>query len=56
MPPVSDWNLNYQSTSEAQRLNTIAAVKLTDSTKNGGGALIDFGCYGAAIVVCRNWL
>jgi hypothetical protein len=29
MPPVSDWNLNYQSTSEAQRLNTIAAVKLT---------------------------
>ena len=29
---------------------------LTDSTKNGGGALIDFGCYGAAIAVCRNWL
>jgi predicted dehydrogenase len=23
---------------------------LTDSTKNGGGALIDFGCYGAAIM------
>ncbi|HEY6974968.1 MAG TPA: Gfo/Idh/MocA family oxidoreductase [Chitinophagaceae bacterium] len=23
---------------------------LTDSTKNGGGALVDFGCYGAAIM------